>query len=81
MRHAVSFFFCPGILTAEVNKMVSARRWWVALLVVALLLAVSAAAWLYYGHSFPKAPSRARQVMSADHGDRPDLLPGQEDNR
>ncbi len=73
MRHVVSFFL--GILTAEVSIMVSARRWWVALLAVALLLAGSAVAWLYYGHPSPKTPAKARQVMAADPGSRPEHFP------
>lgn len=44
--------------------MVSAKRCWVALLLVALLLAVGSAAWIYYGHPSPKVPARARQVMA-----------------
>jgi hypothetical protein len=46
--------------------MVSARRWWVALLMVAMLLAGGAAAWVYFSHPAPKVPVRARQVMATE---------------
>lgn len=49
--------------------MVSAGRWWVALLLVALLLAGGAAAWLYFGQPSPKVPARARQVMASELAD------------
>jgi len=42
---------------------------------VALLLAGSAVAWLYYGHPSPKTPAKARQVMAADPGSRPEHFP------
>ncbi len=48
--------------------MVSAGRWWVALLTVTLLLAGSAAAWLYFDRPAPKVPARARQVMATEPG-------------
>lgn len=63
----VLFFFAgSGILTAEVKNMISAKRWWVALLMVALLTAGGAAAWVYYIHLSPRTPARARQVMAAE---------------
>jgi hypothetical protein len=61
--------------------MVSARRWWVALLTAALLLAGSAAAWLYFGPPSPKAPARARQVMATELEDRAAPAPWHEENR
>ncbi len=48
--------------------MISAGRWWVALLTVALLLAGGAAAWLYFDRPAPRVPARARQVMAAEPG-------------
>lgn len=66
---------------AEVMKMVSARRWWVALLTMALLLAGSAAAWLYFDHQAPRVPARARQVMAVDPGCCQAPLPLREDYR
>ncbi len=46
--------------------MVSAKRWWVALLMVALLTAGGVAAWVYYIHPSPRTPARARQVMATE---------------
>ncbi len=46
--------------------MISAKRWWVALLMVSLLTAGGVAAWVYYIHPSPRAPVRARQVMAAE---------------
>ncbi len=46
--------------------MVSAGRWWVALLTVALLLAGGAAAWLYFDRPAPRVPARARQVLATE---------------
>jgi hypothetical protein len=48
--------------------MVNAKRWWVALTVVALLLAGTAAAWMYFVDHSPKNPIRARQVMAVGRG-------------
>jgi hypothetical protein len=48
--------------------MVSVKRWWVALTVVALLLAGTAAAWMYFVDRSPKNPIRARQVMAVGLG-------------
>ncbi len=67
MNRAGSYFFClRRILTAEVKNMISAKRWWVALIIVALLTAGSVAAWVFYIQQSPRAPARARQVMAAD---------------
>jgi hypothetical protein len=60
------FFTGCGILTVEVKNMISAKRWWVALLMVALLTAGGVAAWVYYIHPSPRTPARARQVMAAE---------------
>lgn len=46
--------------------MISAKRWWVALLMVALLTAGGVGAWVYYNHPSPRTPARARQVMAAE---------------
>ncbi|MDR7865323.1 MAG: hypothetical protein RIN56_00820 [Sporomusaceae bacterium] len=48
------------------KNMISAKRWWVALLTVSLLTAGGVAAWVYYIHSSPRTPARARQVMAAE---------------
>lgn len=48
--------------------MINAKRWWVALLTVALLTAGGVAAWVYYIHPAPRTPARARQVMAAEPG-------------
>lgn len=61
--------------------MISARRWWVALFTVALLLAGSAAAWVYFNQPSPKVPARARQVMAAEPEDCAVPMPPYEDYR
>lgn len=53
-----------GIITPEVNNMVSGKRWLISMLVLTLLTVSGAAVWLYCGQLPKKEPLRARPVFA-----------------